>query len=122
MSTTTHFMTAEELLKLDGPYCYELVKGELLTMSPPGAKHGAVGMNLSAPLHAYVTMKKLGVVFLAETGFILERNPDTVLAPDSSFIRSERLSNLPDGYLEMAPDLVVEVASPSQSRPEMERK
>ncbi|HEX5886165.1 MAG TPA: Uma2 family endonuclease [Pyrinomonadaceae bacterium] len=121
MSATTHLMTAEELFSLDdGSNLHELVKGELLTMSPPGAKHGAVGMNISAPLHTYVSTKKLGIVFLAETGFILERNPDTVLAPDCSFIRSERLSNLPDGYLEIAPDLVVEITSPSQSRPKME--
>src|SRR5687768_9520186 len=122
MSTTTHLMTAEELIKLDGPYCHELVKGELLTMSPPGAKHGAVTMRLSSALDTHVEENKLGIVFVAETGFLLERDPDTVLAPDSSFIRSDRINTLPDGYLEMAPDLVVEVISPTQSRPEMERK
>jgi Uma2 family endonuclease len=116
-------MTAEELMNLpDEPLCHELIKGELLTMPPPGAKHGAVTMELSSPLHVYVKANQLGVVFGAETGFVLERNPDTVLAPDSSFIRGARLNTLPDGYLEMAPDLVVEVISPSQSRPEMERK
>ena len=93
---------------------YELIKGELLTMSPTGAKHGVVGMNLSAALHAYVKTKKLGLVFEAETGFILQRNPDTVLAPDGSFIRSERISTLPDGYLEMAPDLVHRVGHHGQ--------
>jgi Uma2 family endonuclease len=116
-------MTAEELMNLpDEPLCHELLKGELLTMPSPGAKDGAVTMRFSAALYNYVEANNLGVVFTAETGFILERNPDTVLAPDSSFIRSDRISTLPDGYLEMAPDLVVEVISPSQSRPEMERK
>jgi Uma2 family endonuclease len=123
MSTSTHLMTAEDLLKLDGPYCYELVKGELLTMPLPGYKHGAVTMSLAGPLHVHVQANNLGVVVAAETGFILERNPDTVLGPDIAFIRNERIStSLPDGYLEVAPDLAVETFSPSQSRPMMERK
>jgi Uma2 family endonuclease len=122
MSTTTHLMTAEELFNLpDGPYRHELIKGELLTMPSPGAKHSVVSINLSAPLAVYVKAKKLGVV-TADAGFILERNPDTVLGPDISFIRSERISTIPDGYLELVPDLVIEVVSPSQSRPKMERK
>ena len=116
-------MTVEEFMNIDDDFHrHELIKGELLTMSPPGAQHGAVTMRLSAALYNYVEENNLGIVFTAETGFILERNPDTVLAPDSSFIRSERVNTLPDGYLEMAPDLVVEVISPSQSRPEMKRK
>ena len=116
-------MTAEELMNLpDSPYRHELIKGELLTMPLPGAKHGAVLMKLSSPLHSYVEAHNLGLVFGAETGFILERNPDTVMGPDISFVSGASISQLPDGYLAVAPDLVVEVRSPSQSRPEMERK
>ena len=122
MSTATHLITAEELIRLDGPYRYELVKGELLTMPLPGAKHGFVTMNLSSPIHVHVQMHRLGFVFGAETGFILERNPDTVLGPDIAFVRSDRITTLPDGYLEMAPELVVEVISPGQSRSKIEKK
>lgn len=122
MSTATHLVTAEELIRLDGPYSYELVKGELLTMPLPGAKHGVVTMNLSSPLHLHVQTHRLGFVFGAETGFILDRNPDTVLGPDIAFVRSERISTLPNGYLEMVPDLIVEVISPGQSRSKIEKK
>ena len=122
MSTTTHLMTAEELFNLqDEPNRHALIKGELLTVPPPKPKHGLVTMNLAAPLAAYVKANKLGIV-MAESGFILERNPDTVLGPDISFISGERLSALPDAYLELAPDLAVEVISPSQFTPEITRK
>jgi Uma2 family endonuclease len=90
MSTTTHTMTADELLKLSrGKFRYELVKGELITMSPAGSEHGAVIMNLAVPLGQYIKANKLGIAFGAETGFKLATDPDTVRAPDISFVRSE---------------------------------
>jgi len=116
-------MTADELFDLsDSPYRHELIKGELLTMPLPGAKHGVVTMNLSTPLDVYVRANKLGVVLAAETGFLLERNPDTVLGPDIAFIRRERFTSVPEKHFDLAPDLVVEVSSPSQTRPKTERK
>ena len=123
MSTATHLMTAEELIKLPrGQYRYELVKGELLTMSPAGGEHGAVIMNLSAPLATHVKAQKLGRVFGAETGFKLEADPDTVLAPDISFVRRGRLDTLPRNYPEIVPDLVVEVISPSERKSKVAKK
>ena len=123
MSTTTHLMTAEELIRLPhDQHRYELVKGELLTMSPSGAKHGAVTMNLSVLLATYIKLHKLGVAFGAETGFKLEHDPDTVLAPDIGFIRRERLGSLPSGYLEMSPDLAVEVISTTKTKSKVEKK
>jgi Uma2 family endonuclease len=123
MSSTTHLMTAEELILLPrGQYRYELVKGELLTMSPSGGQHGAVTVYLTVPLATFVKANKLGVVFGAETGFILERNPDTVLAPDISFIRKDRIESISTGYLEIPPDLAVEVISPSEGKPRVEKK
>jgi Uma2 family endonuclease len=123
MSTTTHLMTAEELIKLPrGQYRYELVKGELLTMSPSGGEHGAVVVNLTAPLATYVKAHKLGRVFGAETGFKLESDPDTVLAPDISFVRQGRLDNLPRNYPEIVPDLVVEVISAGDRKAKVANK
>lgn len=92
MTIQTHLMTAEELIKLPrGRYRYELVKGELLTMSPPGEEHGAVTMNLSILLGQHIKAHQLGRLYAAETGFKLESDPDTVLAPDIAFIRRERM-------------------------------
>jgi Uma2 family endonuclease len=122
MSTTTHHMTAEEFIKLDDGYSHELVKGELLTMSPAGAEHGAVIMNLAVPLALHVKTNRLGIVFGAETGFTLERAPDTVLAPDIAFIRKEKMGTLSKGYREGPPDLAVEVISSGESKKKIETK
>jgi len=116
-------MTAEELIKLpSGRYRYELVKGELLTMSPAGVEHGVVIVNLTTALALHVKNNNLGIVCGAETGFTLERNPDTVLAPDISFIRMERAGIIAKGFHEGPPDLAVEVVSPKESRRKVETK
>jgi Uma2 family endonuclease len=124
-STTTNLVTADELLVMpeDG-FHYELVRGELKRVSPPGEEHGRVTMELAAPLHAYVKLNKLGRVYAAETGFKLESNPDTVRAPDIAFVRAERIQSRGrvEGYGEGAPDLAVEVLSPGNTKREMTEK
>jgi Uma2 family endonuclease len=122
MSTTTHLMTAEELMNLpdDGNH-YELIKGELLTMPPPGFPHGTVIVNLSVLLGNYVRSKNLGVL-TAGSGFKLETDPDTVLAPDISFTARERVGIRSEGYRPIPPDLAVEVLSPSDRKTQVERK
>jgi Uma2 family endonuclease len=118
-------MTANELLAMpDDDYCYELLKGELIRMPPPGHVHGLVAMNIAGPLHQYVKQTNLGIVYAAETGFWIEFNPDTVRAPDVAFIARERLeaADAIDGYFEGAPDLCAEVLSPRSSRKYSERK
>lgn len=125
MSTTTQLMTADELLKLPrGRFRYRLIKGELITMSPAGSEHGAIVVNLTVFLGQYVKANKLGIVFGAETGFIIAENPDTVLAPDVAFISREHIpeSGIPKKYWRGAPDLAVEVLSPGDTAREVEEK
>ena len=95
----------------------ELVRGDLVVMAPAGGRHGHVAHRLSLLIGNHVPEGNLGRVFAAETGFLLHRNPDTVRAPDVAFVAAERLGDgePPPGFLEMAPDLAVEVASPSDS-------
>jgi len=122
MTTTTQLMTAEELIKLDGPERHELIKGVLLTMSPPGFEHGVTETVLAALLFNHVRANKLGIVCSGDTGFKLESDPDTVLAPDVAFISCERVEVISEGYHPGPPDLVVEVISPSQRKTQVERK
>lgn len=111
------------MLKLpDDSMCHELIKGELLTMPPPGDEHGAVTMNLTLPLANHVKANNLGVLRAAETGFKLESNPDTVLAPDIAFIARDRVGDRVLGYRTGAPDLAVEVMSQWDSHPKATRK
>jgi len=107
-------LTAEELLGLYLPdKRSELVRGVLAVREPAGGRHGDLAMRLTLAIGTHVQVRGLGWVFAAETGFTLARNPDTVRAPDVSFVRSGRLPvPLPKGYPELAPDLVVEVLSP----------
>jgi Uma2 family endonuclease len=123
--TITKGVTADELLAMpDDGYRYELVKGELIRMSPTGHEHGFILMNLASPLYQYVKTNGLGVVTAADTGFVLERSPDTVLAPDISFLSSSKFSAAGPtaGFWEGAPDLAVEVTSPSDRPKQVELK
>jgi Uma2 family endonuclease len=108
-------MTAEELLELPADQRFELVKGELVELSqPPGSEHGLVTNQLAYQITHHVLSRKAGKVFAAETGFRLARNPDTVRAADVAFVSKDRLpGQMPKGYLDLAPDLVAEVVSPS---------
>ena len=113
-------MTAEEFAKIDDwSHRHELIKGELLTMPLPQSEHGRVAANLMILLGQYVKTHRLGTVF-AEFGYHIERDPDTVLGPDVSFVRSDRIST--EGYYPGPPDLAVEVISPGDRRGKIERK
>ena len=114
-------MTAEELMQLEGPNRHELIKGELLTMPPPQFEHGRVALNLAVLLGLHVKANNLGYV-CTEAGYKLETDPDTVLGPDLSFVSRERLENAPDGYYPGAPDVAIEVLSPSDRRSRVEWK
>ena len=117
--------TAEELLHLPTlGRRLELVEGKLYEMAPAGARHGSVAMRIGTMLDTYVRASQLGRVFAAETGFILRRDPDTVRAPDASFVARDRLpeEGLPAGYFDGAPDLAVEVLSPDDRARDVQGK
>ena len=126
MATTATLMTAAELLAMpdDGFHFYELVKGELITMPPAGGEHGAIGIRAAVRIGVIVEANDLGVVFNADTGFIIGTDPDTVRAPDVSFVRKERIpaDGIPRGFFQGAPDIAVEVISPSDSYTEVAEK
>jgi Uma2 family endonuclease len=108
-------VTADDLLHLDLPgKRTELVRGRLLVSEPPGYWHGRVTADLFVAVANFAKAHNLGRVLASETGFKLRHDPDTVRAADVSFVARDRLPDPPPlGYAEMAPDLAVEVLSPS---------
>ena len=95
---------------------YELTEGKLIAMPPAGVKHGAITARLLAAIGAHVYQNKLGEVFDGQTGFRLSL--DFCFSPDISFVSRERLDLLSpdaDKLFHGAPDLAVEVLSPSDS-------
>jgi len=115
-------MTVEEFMNIDDDYHrHELIKGELLTMNPPKFLHGRVVANLTIILGLHVRANRLGVVY-TESGYHLERNPDTVLGPDMSFLSGTRVDHVEDSYYQGAPDLAIEVLSPGDRKGYVERK
>jgi Uma2 family endonuclease len=130
MSTTTRLITADELLVMPhrdehGNYCLlELIRGEVKRMSPTGITHGVFCSKVNSALESFVTANDLGIVCGAETGFIVERDPDSVLGADVAFISHERLAKIenPDKFGPFAPDLAVEVLSPGNRPGEIAEK
>ena len=89
-------------------------------MSPANPEHGAISNELAYYLTHHVKQHDLGMIYAAETGFIIERNPDTVRAPDVAFIRKDRIpARYEKGFCRIVPDLVVEVVSPDDSHSEV---
>ncbi|MCA9179489.1 MAG: Uma2 family endonuclease [Planctomycetales bacterium] len=121
----TSVTTAEQLARMpqDGNR-YELVEGVLNIMSPAGGRHGRVTVRINKLLAIHVDDNRLGATFAAETGFLLATDPDTVRAPDAAFVDQKKMNTLADdlGFLPFAPDLAVEVISPSDTFAEVEKK
>ena len=116
-------VTAEELYAMpeDG-FKYEFVRGELVKMPPAGFEHGDIGMPVASHLHSHVISMGLGRVVASDTGYQLAA--DHVLTPDVSFVSESRLpaSGSPEGFFQGAPDLAVEVISPSEPEQHITQK
>ena len=123
MTTKQKLITADELLLMprDGSR-YELIRGVLVEKMPPGYSHGVVVSRIDYALAHYAESHDYGATGSGEPGYRLDRDPDTVRAPDISWIAPDRVPVGLRGYPEFAPDLAVEVKSPSNSNPEIAAK
>ena len=102
-------ITAEAFLEndLEG---YEYVKGELVPKPPPSMEHGEISSNIHVRLGIHILEHRLGRLYIAETTFQLE---DRIVKPDVAFISNDRLPENRKQGAPVAPDLAVEVASPT---------
>lgn len=109
-------ITAEEFLALpDDGYVRELVRGRIVTMNVPAPRHGYFCALITLLLGEFVRPRDLGRVMSNDSGVVTEHDPDSVRGADVSFYSYARLPKgpLPEGYLEVAPELAFEVRSPS---------
>ena len=117
-------MTAEELLlmpKIDGRR-FELVRGVLIEKMPVGDPHCEAVALTTTVITNYSRANRYGVVRTGEPGYWLERDPDTVRAPDVAWFAPGRLTRGVRGYPEIIPDLAIEIKSPGNSWPEIAAK
>jgi Uma2 family endonuclease len=121
MSTATAYtlepkrlLTIEELRDAVGDAPGELIDGRFTPMPPTGWPHASTEARVTARLQQYVDAKQVGVVLTGEVGIIIRRNPDTLRGADVAFVSNERIALAsPDGYLDLAPELIVEIVSPN---------
>jgi len=99
----------------------ELDEGELIRMAPASLNHGGFEFEIARIIGNYVREHSLGWLFVGDTGFRL--SDDTLRAPDIAFVRKERLAEIRGkGFAKGAPDLAVEIFSPSDSVAQLMRK
>ena len=117
-------VTGEALLRMPWLNPCELVGGRIVPMTPANPTHGRIEVNVAAALRSFVRTQNLGVVMAGEVGVFTRRSPDTVRAPDVLFLSHERDSGRTrrNGFLEVAPDLVVEILSPTDRADAVRRK
>jgi Uma2 family endonuclease len=119
MATVVQTITAQQLFEMPNLERFELVQGELVPMSPPGFDHGCIVLDIAVALREFVQSHHLGLVAV-EAGFCVSQDPDTVRSPDVAFVRADRI---PSGgvraFFRGAPDLAVEVISPSDRASEV---
>jgi Uma2 family endonuclease len=117
-------VTGEELARIPDLGRCELVRGQIIHAAPTFRQHGRVESNFNHELRSFAEPRKLGKVLVGEVGIYTGRDPDTIRGADVAFLSSERYARCrrKRGFLTVAPDLVVEVRSESESWADLEEK
>ncbi|HEX2641998.1 MAG TPA: Uma2 family endonuclease [Thermoanaerobaculia bacterium] len=106
-------LTGEDLYRRPDLGSCELVNGRVIPMAPTGRPHATIESRLTSRLQIWADETGRGEVMNGEAGIYIRRSPDTVRAADLLFMSHERCARCSEsGYLDVAPELVVEVLSP----------
>ena len=122
MATTEHAvkLTYEDYCRAPDDKRYELLNGELMMVPAPNTKHQEILGRLHVELHRFVQEHELGKVYVAPLDVVLS---DTdVVQPDVLFISRARADRITDANVQGAPDLVIEILSPSTADRDLENK
>jgi Uma2 family endonuclease len=120
----TKLNTVDDLLALGSDARYELLGGELVEMSPSYTDHSRIALFIGGQLDAYSRRTRRGFTTQSDGGYLIARDPDSILAPDAAFVRRERIPAGHDfrSFFPGAPDIAVEVVSPSETASDVARK
>lgn len=124
MAATTKLYTADDLWEMPGDEPWELWEGELRKVPGAGGRASGIGIRIGNLLFPFIESSKLGLLTGADGTYVVAHDPFTVLVPDVAFVRWDRLPDgeSPEKYIPVAPDLVVEVRSPTDRPGEMAEK
>jgi Uma2 family endonuclease len=121
---TTRPWTVDDLDGLSDLEQFELIRGELIQLEMSSFEHTTIGARLIRYLSEFADANRLGLVMSSDGGIVFGRDPDTMLVPDVAFVSIERLPprDTWGARLELAPDLAVEILSPSNRPAYVQRK
>ncbi len=126
-ATTAQRLSVAEFLEKHGENdSLELVQGEVVEKVPPGYSHGIIAVRIASRLERWA--EDNGGQVGAESGFVLFPNGQTLRGPDVFYVRADHIplgdapGELPHSFVQLAPDLVVEVLSPSESAQDLQAK
>lgn len=118
MQQQKRLMTAEEFAAPGMPEKFvELIDGELIEISPAGPYHNLIALEFAVLFRAFCKTQENLFYGGDNDGFVVTRNPDSIASPDASLFRRRDRGKGP--WMPFAPEIVVEVLSPSNSGPEM---
>jgi Uma2 family endonuclease len=106
-------LTGEELLALGDVGPCELIDGRIVRMTPTGAEHSRIEGALVRLIGNFADERRCGWVLAGEVGIYTRRNPDRIRGADLAFVARDQAATIPEGFLELAPELVVEIISPN---------
>jgi Uma2 family endonuclease len=122
VSSTQRLLSAAEYAQLpDRGIPTELVRGRVVEMNVPAPRHGEICANITTLINPYVRGKGMGRIVSNDGGILTERDPDTVRGGDVAYYSYGRVPQgpLPAGYLDVVPELVFEVRSPTERWPRL---
>jgi Uma2 family endonuclease len=129
MAIDTKKLTYEEYLAMPEMKCrYEIIDGELMRAASPIPIHQWIVGNVYRVLHTFVSLHRLGLVLMAPLDIVIRRDPLRTRQPDLLFLSAAR-SGITEGaqlrgqqLLQQAPDLVIEILSPTNTRRDLDQK
>ena len=117
-------ITGDELARLPDHDLSELIDGRIVPMSPTNPEHGRIEARIAALLDRFVSVQNLGIVMTGEVGIFTKWNPDRVRGADVVFISRAQYERRTKtrGFLDVAPELVVEILSPENAHRDIQQK